>query len=424
MTQGKIAYISFDTVPAPKGAAIHIVAFSQALATKFGDIQLVTVSPTAEKVDCYEIYPQVKQVMLPAVGDNLINRILYFRRFLRAWLQERRFEAIQIRSIYEGYEIALNKKRYCDSLIFEINGLPSIELKYRYPGVVDDRELLHKLHSQEQICLEAADLIVTPSSVTKEYLQSRGIAPDKIRVIPNGVDLDVFTYCLGNSKKLWQIEITGSMKSAQADFVSVAPDFQSQGVEPFQMLYFGTLSPWQGVNLAVEALGLINRDFAAKLTVIGQARDYQIKALKQLASKLEVADKLTILEPMSQKKLVQYIHTSDVILAPLTPNDRNLVQGCCPLKILEGMATGIPVIASDLPVVRELGLDRVHFLLVKPGDAKAIKNAVLRLQDGELATQLAINARKHIEDNYTWKLAGETLIAAYTELGIKRSITV
>jgi glycosyltransferase involved in cell wall biosynthesis len=93
-----------------------------------------------------------------------------------------------------GFPIALNKQQYCDKLIFEVNGLPSIELKYRYPGVAEDRELLHKLHSQEQICLEAADLIVTPSTITSYYLQTRGIAANEIRVIPNGVDLDVFTY--------------------------------------------------------------------------------------------------------------------------------------------------------------------------------------------------------------------------------------
>ncbi|MBW4446767.1 MAG: glycosyltransferase family 4 protein [Spirirestis rafaelensis WJT71-NPBG6] len=394
MTESQLAYISFDIVPAPKGAAIHIAAFSQALAAAFGDVELVTVSPTTETVDLYEIYPQVMHIMLPAVGDTLIHRILYFRSLLRTWLQKQRFAAVHIRSIYEGYGIALNKKQYCDRLIFEVNGLPSIELKYRYPAVADDRELLHKLHSQEQICLQAADLIVTPSSVTVEYLQNRGIEPEKIRVIPNGVDLNVFTYCL------------------------------TQNLQPFKMLYFGTLSPWQGVNLAIEALELVNRDLPAFLTVIGQGRDYQIKALKQLALKLGVADKLTILEAMPQKQLVEYIHTSNVILAPLTPNDRNLVQGCCPLKILEAMATGTPVIASDLPVVRELGIDGVHFLLVKSGSAKAIKDAVLRLRnDRELAMQLAINARKRIEEYYTWKAAGEALIAVYQELGIKRLIT-
>lgn len=402
--QQRIAYIAFDTVPAAKGAAIHITAFAVALATSFNNIQLLTVSPTADSRDSYEISPQVIQTMLPAIGNNLISRILYFRRLLKAWLQEQRFEVVQIRSIYEGWEIAINKQKYCDRLIFEVNGLPSIELKYRYPDVAEDRELLHKLYSQEQICLTAADLIITPSGVTGKYLQSRGVPIEKIRVIPNGVDLNIFTNYANNSCRVT---------------ILPAPN------KVFQMIYFGTLSPWQGVNLAVEALASVNRDIHACLTVIGQGKDYQIKALKHLAQKLEVADKLKILEPMPQIELVKYIHASDVILAPLTANDRNLVQGCCPLKILEGMATGIPVIASDLPVVRELGEDGIHFLLVKPSSAKSIKDAVIHLQNQpELANQLAVNARQRIEKCYTWEDAGKALIAAYAELGIKQSIKV
>ncbi|MDB9345980.1 glycosyltransferase family 4 protein [Nodularia spumigena CS-586/05] len=392
MNQPQIAYISFDIVPAPKGAAIHIAAFSQSLAAAFGHIQLVTVSPTTEQIENHELFPQVMQIMLPAVGRNLISRVLYFQNLLRGWLQNRHFAAIHIRSIYEGFVIALNKKQYCDQLIFEVNGLPSIELKYRYPGVVEDRELLHKLNSQEQICLTAADLIITPSYVTAAYLQSRDVPANKIRVIPNGVDLDVFTY-------------------NHACGMDIC----------LQIIYFGTLSPWQGVNLAIEALELINKDVPAYLTVIGQAKENQIKKLQQLALKLGIADKLTILEPISQTQLVEHIHASDMILAPLMPSDRNLLQGCCPLKILEGMATGVPVIASDLPVVRELGEDSEHFLLVKPGSAKAIKDAVLQLHHHpELATKLAQNARQRIEKYYTWKLAGEALTAAYAQLGIKR----
>ncbi|MDF5718136.1 MAG: glycosyltransferase family 4 protein [Rhizonema sp. NSF051] len=406
MPQLRIAYISFDTVPAPKGAAVHIAAFSQTLATAFNEIHLVTVSPTTERIDSREIYPGVIQTVLPVAGETLIHRVMYFQHLLLEWLRERRFDVVQIRSVYEGWKIAVNKKQYCDRLIFEVNGLPSIELKYRYPAVADDRELLHKLHTQEQICLETADLIVTPSGVTKEYLQTRGVASEKICVIPNGVDLNIFTYR----------EPSPSASGEDRTHFSSPASPASSTPQPIQMLYFGTLSAWQGVNLAVEALELINRDVRANLTAIAQARNYQIQALKQLASKLKVADKLTILEPISQKQLVENIHASDVILAPLTPNDRNLVQGCCPLKILEGMATGVPVITSDLPVVRELGIDGEHFLLVKSGSAKAIKDAVLRLyRDKDLTTQLVANARRRIEDRYTWKHAGEALIAAYKE---------
>jgi glycosyltransferase involved in cell wall biosynthesis len=396
LNRSKIAYISFDTVPAPKGAATHIKAFSQVLATAFGEIELVTVSPTSEIINPPPIYPQVTQIMLPALGNNLINRVLYFRHLLRKWLEKKRFQVIQVRSIYEGFVIAVNKEKYCDRLIFEVNGLPSIELKYRYPDVIEDRELLHKLYSQEQICLEASDLIVTPSSITAKYLQSRGVPINKIRVIPNGVDLDIFSYRLKRT-------VNTSL----------------------QIIYFGTFSPWQGINLAIEALGLVNRDFPAHLTVIGQGRDSQAKALKHLGRKLEVTDRLTLLDPLPQGELVEYIHQSDLILAPLTANDRNLIQGCCPLKILEGMATGIPIIASDLPVVRELGTDEVDFLLVKSGSAKSIKDAIFRVHyHPELTQQIVINARKRIEEHYTWQKSGQALIAAYGELGINRSMTV
>ncbi|MBD2538829.1 glycosyltransferase family 4 protein [Coleofasciculus sp. FACHB-SPT36] len=421
MNDSRIVYVSFDTVPAPKGAAIHISAFTQALADAFGDIQLVTVSPTAYAVNQRES-PHVIQSMLPALGDTLINRVLYFRAMLGNWWQNQWFETVHIRSIYEGFPIALSKEKLCKYLIFEVNGLPSIELKYRYPAVAEDRELLHKLKAQEKICLEASDLILTPSSVTRDYLQTRGVPGSKIRVIPNGVDLDIFTY---RPSKFRDAEYPNlPYQDKETPLLQIEND--SIKTQPrFQVLYFGTFSPWQGINLAVEALALADRDFSTQLTVIGQGRDFQILALKQLALKLGVAESLTILDPVSQAELVQKIHASDVILAPLTPNDRNLVQGCCPLKILEGMATGTPVIASDLPVVRELGVDGVHFLLVKPGSAKEIKDALLRLKtEPELAINLARNARQQIENDYTWKHAGDALVAAYEELGIKRSITV
>jgi glycosyltransferase involved in cell wall biosynthesis len=387
MMRSPIAYISFDVVPAPKGAAIHIMAFSEYLAAAFGKISLVTLSGNLETITDREISPGIWQTTLPNTGNNLIDRILCFRRFLHIWYQKRNFEIIHFRSIYEGLPLALNKPKVCDKLVFEVNGLPSIELKY--PKVAEDPELLHKLTCQEQICLQAADLIVTPSQVTAEYLESRGAIASKIKVIPNGVDLDIFKFNNPSHKD-----------------------------RDFQLLYFGTLSSWQGVNLAIEALELICKDLPATLTIIGAAgSDRSFPRIIQLASKLGVADRLNLIPPVSQLELVNYIHQADAVIAPLTPNDRNLIQGCCPLKVLESMAAGTPVISSDLPVVRELGINGKHFLLVKPGSAKGIKDAVLQLAaDPELGIDLAIASRSQVELNYPWKRAGEALIGGYEEL--------
>ena len=86
------------------------------------------------------------------------------------------------------------------------------------------------------------------------------------------------------------------------------------------------------------------------------------------------------------------------------------------------MAAGVPGIAYDLPVVRELGCDGTHFLLVKPGSVDQIAQAVLRLvADRPLAARIGEGARAHVLANYTWEHAGQALARSYEDLGISRS---
>ncbi|PZD75109.1 Alpha-D-kanosaminyltransferase [Acaryochloris thomasi RCC1774] len=389
-----LAYISFDIVPAPKGAAVHIEAFTGAIANQFGPLHLVSVSPTPEEILSHQRWPGVYHTALPALGKTLLDRVLSFRRQLDQWLRNKRFQAIHVRSIYEGFPIAQRKQELCDRLILEINGLPSIELKYRYPRVAEDSELMHKLLAQEALCLSQADQVITPSGVTKAFLVQQGVPADKIAVIPNGVDLSVFTY---RAPRL-------------------SPDLQ-----PLKMLYFGTLSAWQGVDLAIEALDLYCRDFPAVLTILGPARPQQLRSLLKLIRRLGQQDRVQILAPVNQAQLVQQMHNADVIVAPLKANDRNCIQGCCPLKILEGMASGTPVVTSDLDVVHALGRQNIHLLMGRPGSAKAIKDNLLLLRaNPDLRLQLSQGARSYIERFYTWEKSNQDLIRVYKRLGIHK----
>ena len=384
-----IAYISFDTVPAPKGASTHIQAFVQALARRFGPIDLVTVAANGAGNPLVERWPGVFHYELPATGKSLIDRVLCFRLYLRRWLENRSFRAIHFRSIFEGLPLLQSRDR--SRLIFEVNGLPSIELKYRYPRVVDDRELMRKLLAQEGACLEAADLIVTPSAVTCEYLaSSRGAAREKIQVIPNGVDLELF---------------------------QASPRVAGNGT--MRLVYFGTLAAWQGVELGIRALAQVSTRMDATFTIIGTGSGRQRDALNALAAKLGVGNRVMVLQAAPQEELAKHLRAADAVLAPLTLNDRNTVQGCCPLKALEGMASGTPVIATDLPVVRELGCDGEHFLLVRPGSVDHIAETVIRLAaDAQLARRIGEQARRQVEANFSWQRAGDALIAAYERLGI------
>jgi len=402
-SEATVAYVSFDVVPSHKGAAIHIESFVRALAQAQANkktnrkVELVTVAAQATAMTRVN-WPNVNHTVLPAVGKTLIDRVLCFQAHLRTWLQGRAFETIQVRSIFEGMVIAQNKEQLCRSLIFEVNGMPSIELKYRYPKVADDLELMNKLLVQEQICLETADHIVTPSPITQQYLINRGISAAKIQVIPNGINLSCLSY---------------------------QPPRPIPTIQILNMLYFGTLSAWQGVELAIEALALYRREHDAQLTIVGPARGQQAEQLMKLARKLGVAEQVHILPAKPQAELTALMHQADVIIAPLKANDRNLVQGCCPMKVLEGMGSGTPMITSNLPVTLSLGENEKHFLAVRPGSAKAIKDAMLRLRtDLALRMRLSREGRSHVVSHYSWERSHQALLQLHASANAHPSLGI
>ncbi|HEX8822553.1 MAG TPA: glycosyltransferase family 4 protein [Archangium sp.] len=394
MSSPGIVYASFDRFPAPKGAAVHIRAFTEALGRAFGEVDLLAlegegVEPPPEGV---RFHP------LRVEGADLIQQAMSFRTRLAAWWQGRdRASVVHVRSIFEGYPIARRKEALTDRLVFEVNGLPSIELKYHAPAVAEDEELLRKLVAQEDYCLARADLLLTPSAVTAEHLVSRGAAPGRIRVIPNGVDTGLFSF---QAPRPWE-------------------------ERPVRLLYSGTMTSWQGVHHAIEACRLLRRDVPVLLTLVGPTRRRQRRELLDLCGELVAAGAVELLEPLPQAELARLHHACDVVLVPLPPNDRNLVQGCCPLKLLEAMASGTPVVASDLPVVRVAAEHGVHALLVRPGSPKAIAEGVRALRaDPALGPRMARQARARIERDFTWARAQEALVVAYEEaFGMAREST-
>lgn len=384
MHNDQIIYISFDRFPAPKGAATHISYFTEALGKKFGSVDLVTLMGH-EEFDPPKL-PGVTHHPLPAIGDNMITRSISFRAELGLWWKHRKPKVVHVRSIYEGYPIAIRKNQLCDYFIYEANGFPSVELKFHHPNVDNDDVLMKKILHQEDKCLKEADLIITVSEVNAQFIRDRGIDPNKILVIPNGVDIDVFK---------WK-----------------APEFDDSS--PLRLIYSGTMTKWQGVHHAIEAAQLYSKDYPVKLTLAGPCKYKERKLIFRSIDRLKMNDYVEVIGPVKQKELVKLLHLSDVALAPLPANDRNLEQGCCPLKVLEAMAAGTPVISSDIPVVQELAENSKEAILVRPSSAKAIKDGLLELKKNQnLFMELSVAARARIEKDFQWSRATNQLLKAY-----------
>ena len=384
--QPPLLYVSFDQVPSAKGASTHIEANARALGERFGSLVLVTPGPGDRPA--HPFAPGVRQVVLGCPDGDLIGRVLTFRAKLEALLRRQPFDLIHFRSIYEGYPLARHRAALGARLLYEVNGLPSIELKYSRPRLAADGVLMAKLAHQEQACLEAADRVVTVSAVNRACLVRRGCDPTRIIVVPNGVDVAAFPY--RDPQKASSI---------------------------LRILYVGTPSAWQGIEVLLDALRLVVVERPLRLTLVGPATRRRRAELTARVRRAGLASCVCFVPGVPRAEVVERFHDSHVTVVPLTAADRNTVQGCCPLKMLEAMAAGCPVVASDLPVVRELAVPGRHFLGVPPDDPAGLALALLRGgREHEENLARARAARHHVERHFPWENATRRLVALYEEL--------
>ena len=383
----RVLYTAFDIVPSPKGASTHILHNIRGLVNSQFDVHLLTPNdgllPTEDAIGGARV-TRITQDL----AQNFLARAAHFGKAVFNHLAlHPEYDIVHFRSIWDGLALAQNKKRFGFKTIFEVNGLPSIELKYHYPGL--DPGLLSKIKEQEIATLHLSDAIVCPSNVTREYIASLGPSRKLITVIPNGVSPSDFT---------------------------PSPLPPREGRVPV-LLYIGTLADWQGLEVVIKALPKIIEQQAVRLHIVGRGRSRQRKFLSKHIRKLGVEGNVVVQPAVPHHEVPALIAESDICLAPLGLNDRNVTQGACPIKVLEYMASSRPLVASNMPIVRELVREDVDALLFSPNDPVDLANKVLvLLNDIELSQRLADSATERALTKFTWHEAQKKLVKVYEKL--------
>jgi glycosyltransferase involved in cell wall biosynthesis len=107
--------------------------------------------------------------------------------------------------------------------------------------------------------------------------------------------------------------------------------------------------------------------------------------------------------PVAQPEVAGILARLRFTAVPLADTLRNTGQGCCPVKMVESMAAGIPVVASDLAVCREWVAHGCEAWLVPPGDGRAWAQAIYRLfSDDALIRRLGEAARQTAQLHFSW----------------------
>ncbi|MBE0672652.1 MAG: glycosyltransferase family 4 protein [Anaerolineales bacterium] len=383
----KILYTAFDIVPSPKGASTHILHNILGLVNGNFDVHLITPNdgllPPEDTIDGARV-TRVSQDLT----QNFLARAVHFGRSIASHIAlHPEYDVVHFRNIWDGFHIAQNKTRYGYKTLFEVNGLPSIELKYHYPGL--DSELLSKIKEQEIATLHLSDAIVCPSRVTRDYIASLGLNRKLVTVIPNGV--------------------------SPSDF-SPSPLPHRDGRIPV-LLYIGTLADWQGLEIVIKSIPKILEQQPVQLQIVGRGRSRQRKMLAKQIRKLGIEEHVIVQPAVPHHEIPALIANADICVAPLGLNDRNVTQGACPIKLLEYMAAGRPLLASNMPIVRELVREDVDALLFSPNDPDDLARQTLALlNDFELSQRLAKSASERALTKFTWHESQKKLLRVYERL--------
>ncbi len=376
----KALYAAFDLFPSSKGASTHIAHMSSFLFDKYNGGQLYVLGNHV-----YEAYEKEGNVEVFRYNEQIPNFLMRAQKYsaeLAKFVQNNATpDLVHFRDIWGGLGLLSKKRSY--KAVFEVNAFPSVELPYRYNNL--SKSTLKKLENIENFCLNNSDVIITPSNVIKENILKRGFDEQKVKVVTNAGDLNPQTQ-----------ELTDLPKN--------------------YILYFGALQIWQGVDDLLKAMALL-KDLDLHLVICSANRPKQVKNFKKLVAKLGIEDKVEWKFQLEKPVLNTVIKNALLSIAPLKECSRNLDQGCSPLKIFESFACNTTVIASDLPVTREIITHKESGYLVRPERPQELSRTIRLLYEyPEMNQRLAKNGRALIEEKYNWGLIRQQMEDIYDSL--------
>jgi phosphatidylinositol alpha-mannosyltransferase len=174
-----------------------------------------------------------------------------------------------------------------------------------------------------------------------------------------------------------------------------------------RILWVGRLDPQKGFPVAVRAFERLAGDLPDLwFVVVGDGRDRRVL----LDLPLKVRERVIVMGSVDRDQLPRYHAAADVFVSPA------LGQESFGIVLVEAMAAGLPVVATEIPGYREVVDDGIEGLLVPPGDVAALSSAMGRvLEDGELAKSLGEAGRARAR-RYSWDVVGRDIEALYAEV--------
>jgi phosphatidylinositol alpha-mannosyltransferase len=367
----KIALVSPYDYPYPGGVTEHV----RNLAERFGirGHEVHVIAPSSADPASFDAMPNdhrvgrvvpiptngsVARITLPLKGYLQVKRLLTHQAFDIVHLQEPMMPALPLTVLRHSQAINVGT--------FHAFGRTNIGYFYAKPVL---QPLFRKLHGR-----------IAVSEAAREFVAER--FPGDYRIIPNGIDFKRFATPLESPSE--------------------------HDDDRLNVLFVGRLEKRKGLTFLLRAWSLVRREFpTARLVVVG-GRGRRLESLRRYAANQQWPEVL-FAGHVSPEDLVRYYQICDVFCAPSTG------QESFGIVLLEAMAAGRAIVASDIPGYAEVVTHGREGLLVPPKDAEALAMSLGHLlADAQLRRELGARGQQKAA-GYDWANIADRVLAYYGE---------
>ncbi|WP_017559220.1 glycosyltransferase [Nocardiopsis baichengensis] len=275
-------------------------------------------------------------------------------------------------------------------VVYEVRGFLEESWLSRDPSRSPADAFYQAERAQETACMLGADLVVTLGAAMRADIAARGVPEERILVVPNAVD-EAFLEPLPDG---------GPVRRG----LGIAPDAFVAGTTT-------SCYGYEGLDTLLEAVAVLRgRGTDAHALIVGDGPE--LPALRRRAAEAGLEGAAHFTGRVGADRVRAHHAALDVFAVPR--RDERVCRLVTPLKPVEAMAGGLPVVASDLPALRELVEPGGAGALVPPDDAGALADLLGALAgDAGERARLGARARAAVGRDRTWAAAAERYSTAY-----------
>lgn len=413
----RVLYVSQDLgipIRGHKGASAHVRQIAGQFAARGLAVSVLSPDPGPEPPDGNAFALPVQVVAPPAWTTRWMQhlpkgtarrdvaketrRLLHNAAVFAAILREPRpdfvYERYALTAVATGVSCRLRRIPW----ILEVNA-PLADEEARFRGLRWGR----LTRALERWCLGHADAVFVVSHALRRWALERGVHPDRVITLPNGVDRERFrpgSVEVGDpARAAIAVPLPGTLSSKRLR-LGFAPD-------DVVVAFSGSLKPWHGGEVLLDAFAEARGAVPAlRLLFVGDGPEK--KNLEKRARKKGLADVVVFTGAVPHDQVPELLLASDLLVAPYLPHDDFYFS---PLKVLEYLASGRPVVASAIGEIGEL-VDASCGRLVAPGSVKELARVLADLGlDPALRAELGRRARERTR-GADWSDRAATILEA------------